>query len=93
MTRKKAIKTIMSVTGHGDKRAANLMPSCRMCNHYKRAHDLETFRRYIAEIPLKLQENYIFKIGVVYGNVLPNEKSIKFYFERVKNNDTADRRK
>ena len=23
MTRKKAIKTIMSVTGHGDKRAAN----------------------------------------------------------------------
>lgn len=21
----------------------NLMPSCRMCNHYKRAHDLETF--------------------------------------------------
>lgn len=69
------------------------MPSCRMCNHYKRAHDLETFRRYIAEIPLKLQENYIFKIGVVYGNVLPNEKSIKFYFERVKNNDTADRRK
>ena len=71
----------------------NLMPSCRMCNHYKRAHDLETFRRYIAEIPLKLQENYIFKIGVVYGNVLPNEKSIKFYFERVKNNDTADRRK
>ena len=28
----------------------NLMPSCRMCNHYKRAHDLETFRRYIAEI-------------------------------------------
>lgn len=59
----------------------------------KKAHDLETFRRYIAEIPLKLQENYIFKIGVVYGNVLPNEKSIKFYFERVKNNDTADRRK
>ena len=23
MTRKKAIKTVMSVTGHGDKRAAN----------------------------------------------------------------------
>ena len=30
---------------------SNLMPSCRMCNHYKRANTLETFRRYIAEIP------------------------------------------
>lgn len=35
---------------------SNLMPSCRMCNHYKRAHTLETFRRYIAEIPRKLCE-------------------------------------
>lgn len=68
----------------------NLMPSCRMCNHYKRAHDLETFRRCIAEIPRKLQENYIFKIGVVYGNVLPNAKEIKFYFERVRDNHAAD---
>lgn len=66
------------------------MPSCRMCNHYKRAHDLETFRRYITEIPRKLQENYIFKIGVVYGNVLPNAKGIKFYFERVRDNHAAD---
>lgn len=62
----------------------NLMPSCRMCNHYKRAHDLETFRRYIAEIPRKLQENYIYKVGVVYGNVLENPKAIKFYFEKVR---------
>ena len=29
---------------------SNLMPACRMCNHYKRANSLETFRRYIAEI-------------------------------------------
>lgn len=67
----------------------NLMPSCRMCNHYKRAHSLETFRRYIAEIPHKLQENYIFKVGVVYGNVQADEKEIKFYFERVQDHDTA----
>lgn len=32
----------------------NLMPACRMCNHYKRANSLETFRRYIEEIPHKL---------------------------------------
>lgn len=66
------------------------MPSCRMCNHYKRAHDLETFRKYIAEIPRKLQENYIYKIGVVYGNVLENPKAIKFYFEKVRDNHAAD---
>ena len=61
----------------------NLMPSCRMCNHYKRANSLETFRRYIAEIPRKLRENYIYKVGVVYGNVIENEKPIEFYFERM----------
>lgn len=60
---------------------SNLMPSCRMCNHYKRANSLETFRRYIAEIPRKLRENYIYKVGVVYGNVIEHEKPITFYFE------------
>lgn len=62
---------------------SNLMPACRMCNHYKRANSLETFRRYIAEIPRKLRENYIYKVGVVYGNVVENVKPIKFYFEEV----------
>ena len=61
---------------------SNLMPSCRMCNHYKRANTLETFRRYIEEIPRKLRSDYIFKVGVVYGNVIENEKPIKFYFEK-----------
>ena len=60
---------------------SNLMPSCRSCNHYKRAHSLNTFRRYIAEIPKKLKTNYIYKIGLIYGNVIENEKPIKFYFE------------
>ena len=61
----------------------NLMPACRMCNHSKRAPPTETFRRYIAEIPRKLRENYIYKIGVVYGNVIEAEKPIEFYFEQV----------
>jgi hypothetical protein len=60
---------------------SNLMPSCRMCNHYKRANTLETFRRYIQEIPKKLRENYIYKVGLVYGNVVEHEQPIVFYFE------------
>lgn len=61
---------------------SNLMPACRMCNHYKRANSLEIFRRYISEIPRKLRNNYIYKIGVAYGNVIENEKEIEFFFER-----------
>lgn len=60
---------------------SNLMPACRMCNHYKRANTLETFRRYIAEIPRKLRGDYIYKIGVAYGNIIENEKPIVFFFE------------
>lgn len=60
---------------------SNLMPACRMCNHYKRANSLEVFRRYIAEIPRKLRSDYIYKIGVAYGNVVENEKPIAFFFE------------
>ena len=58
------------------------MPACRMCNHYKRANSLETFRRYIEEIPRKLHENYIYKVGVVYGEVAEKEHPVKFYFEQ-----------
>lgn len=62
---------------------SNLMPSCRMCNHYKRANSLEVFRMYIQEIPYKLRQNYIYKVGVAYGNIIENEKPIEFYFEKI----------
>lgn len=62
---------------------SNLIPSCRMCNHYKRANKLKTFRRYIEEIPRKLYKNYIYKVGVTYGNIIPKPQPVKFYFEKV----------
>ena len=62
----------------------NYMPSCRSCNHYKRAHSLETFRRYIEEIPMKLsRDNYIYKVGLRYNLVEEKPRKIKFYFEQV----------
>lgn len=76
--------------GEGTDDISNLMPSCRMCNHYKRAHSIETFRRYIQEIPKKMRENYIFKVGIVYGNVTENEKPIKFYFEEAADSERKD---
>ena len=60
----------------------NCMCSCRSCNHYKRAHSLETFRRYIEEIPEKLtRDNYIYKIGLRYNLIEEHPRKIKFYFE------------
>lgn len=62
----------------------NLMPSCRLCNHYKRSYTLEHFREAIEKIPFKLnRDSYIYRIGVKYGVVNPNEKSITFFFEKV----------
>jgi hypothetical protein len=60
---------------------SNYMPACRRCNHYKRAHSLETFRRYIEEIPEKLREDYIYKVGLDYGLVEDHPHKIVFYFE------------
>ena len=60
----------------------NYMPSCRRCNHYKRAHSLETFRQMIEEIPKKLfRDNYIYKVGLDYGLVESHEQKVTFYFE------------
>lgn len=60
----------------------NYVPSCRRCNHYKRAHSLEVFRKYIEEIPAKLyRDNYIYKVGLDYGLVEAHEHKVKFYFE------------
>ena len=72
----------ISVRNGGETKIENLMPACRMCNHYKRANGLECFRKMIEEIPKKLRREYIYKIGIVYGNVTEDAKSIEFYFER-----------
>lgn len=62
----------------------NYMPSCRRCNHYKRAHSLETFRQMIEEIPKKLfRDNYIYKVGLDYGLVSAHAQKVTFYFERL----------
>ena len=61
----------------------NLMPSCRLCNHYKRANSLEGFRYAIRKIPKKLaRTSYIYRIGMAYGFYDDKDREIEFYFEK-----------
>jgi hypothetical protein len=59
----------------------NLMPSCRSCNHYKRAVDIEGFRRLLNGLHKRIADVYICKVGIDYGIIKPIKFSGKFYFE------------
>ena len=62
----------------------NLMPSCRSCNHYKRSHSLDTYRRLLATIQERLMKIYIFKVAINYGIIEIKPFNGKFYFESEK---------
>jgi hypothetical protein len=60
----------------------NLMPSCRRCNHYKRAESLNRYRAMVDTIPERLKDNYIFKVALDYGIIEIKEWDAQFYFEK-----------
>ena len=61
----------------------NLMPSCRRCNHYKRANNLEQFRRLIKTLHKRIKSQYITKVAIDYGIIEIKPFDGKFYFEKV----------
>lgn len=66
----------------------NYMPSCRMCNHYKRGSSLEGFREMIETIPYKLErDSYIYRVGRRYENIKAEPQQIRFYFEKMDNGE------
>ena len=58
-------------------------PSCRRCNHYKRAHSLETFREMLMTLHERIRQIYICKVAEDYGIIKIEEWDGKFYFEKV----------
>lgn len=65
---------------------SNLNPACRMCNHYKRASSLETFRRfYIGKLHERLAKLYIVRVALDYEIIKLNKWDKIFYFERIEN--------
>ena len=62
----------------------NLFPTCRVCNKWKSAHCLDTFRGELNE-QVKRLNNYSsnFRIAKRYGLVKEEMKPIVFYFETI----------
>jgi 5-methylcytosine-specific restriction endonuclease McrA len=60
----------------------NLMPSCKRCNHYKRADDLEGFRKKMETIHERIASEYIVKVAQDYGIIKILPFNGKFLFER-----------
>ena len=61
---------------------SNLMPSCRACNFYKGAMDLETFRQTLTNTLLpNTVKTFQFRLAEKYGLVQQTPHEIRFYFE------------
>lgn len=60
----------------------NLMPSCRSCNHYKRANSLKGFRIMMKTIHKRIEKIYIVKVAIDYGIIKLKPFDGLFYFER-----------
>lgn len=63
----------------------NLMPSCRRCNHYKRAGGIEYYRVMLLDMRRKLLDTYLGKVAVDYGMVEWQGWDGVFYFEKEAN--------
>jgi len=61
----------------------NLMPSCRRCNHYKRAYTLEDFRHVMKTLHERVMKQYITKVAIDFGIVKIEPFNGSFYFEQV----------
>ena len=62
----------------------NLMPTCRRCNHYKRARTPNQFRELMITLHERLEGIYILKVAVDFGmaNIKPFDGL--FHFEKLR---------
>lgn len=63
----------------------NLNPSCRRCNHYKRADDLEGFRGLMLTLHERIRKQYINKVAEDFDIITVNPWDGKFFFEKIDN--------
>lgn len=66
----------------GDDCMDNLAPTCRQCNHYKRAQSLPQFRITMKSLHERIAKIYIHKVAVNFGMATLAPWGGLFYFER-----------
>lgn len=60
----------------------NYMPSCRMCNFYKGAGDIEYLRKRLTEeLVRNMRKPFDYRMALKYGLIEEHIKPIVFYFE------------
>ena len=65
---------------------SNLNPSCRLCNHYKRAEELSTWRDWLlAGVIERLMKVYLFRVALAFGMIEIKGWDKRFFFEKLKN--------
>jgi uncharacterized protein (TIGR02646 family) len=69
---------------------SNLMPSCRKCNHYKRAETVEAFRVTMKTLHKRLEKIYINNVAVNFGMIDIKPFDGVFYFEKTKIKDNEN---
>ena len=62
----------------------NLMPTCRRCNHYKRARTPKQFKELMKTLHERLESIYILKIAVDFGMATIQPFDGAFFFEKYK---------
>ncbi|MCP4354142.1 MAG: HNH endonuclease [Proteobacteria bacterium] len=77
------MKDMYNLKGKSIEDFSNLMPSCRRCNHYKRALPLEEFRTLMKTIHERIAEIYIAKVAIDYGIIKIHKWDEKFHFEQL----------
>ncbi len=61
----------------------NLMPSCRQCNFYKAAGDIEFLRSRISnELVRNMRKPFDYRLALKYGLIEEHIHPITFYFEK-----------
>ena len=66
---------------------SNYNPSCRRCNHYKRATSIERFRELLMTLHDRIRKQYLDKVAEDYGVIEVKPWDGTFYFERVETRD------
>ena len=61
---------------------SNKNPSCRSCNHYKRAYLPEDFRKMMKTLHERVMKIYIAKVAQDYGIITITPFDGVFYFEK-----------